>query len=569
MRRMPIREAPTAHRFKVAIYDFSCEDLQVGDERCEPYLRIDFDNFKIFQTDVDMDSCNPEWGFKAGFQYEMHYLERLRDRRLKISVLNRANGLPVGDASIDLQTVACGPASFRLTLFDRKAPDKARGMVRFSLVMKMMSRITIIFRELSLTMQGCPAPARMQLSCSLQDEGDDCLKDCDRHFPFSPDGTWAGPFSITLVSSLNDILKAPDFETLKFVAIDENGMRQGEALLPFRSAFSVQPDATCLFKAAVTYSVIVEGDQDKADSLGTVGTLEGHVLYQNLPVYAQMAGGVCVDGEVQGASWLFDGLPYPKTMVEPPPLWDEEKDRLDTFLNAISHDLDLGPDEEYDLHNIDLDNIDDEKIAEALDHIDLPPPWEKRRERNIDGEKNRVYFTDPRARRSTWKDPRFLPENWDQRIDAQSGKVYFQYHKTKQTTTIDPRCCSPGWDMRLSKDGEIYFAYMPAMKTTFADPRGLPEGIDAALDDLGRLYFKNHHERSTSWDDPRNEQQEVTLAAWRHSQHARWWKEQVWREMEERRQEHLEEQDEEGDESDDADHGDANHKAGHDASGKN
>merc|ERR1712216_628832 len=151
----------------------------------------------------------------------------------------------------------------------------------------MMSKITTIFRDLSLTMQGCPAPARMRLSCSLQDETGESLKDFDGQLAFSPDGTWAGPFSLTLVSSLNDILKAPDFETLKFIVIDENGMRQGEALLPFRNAFSVQVDVTCLFKAPVTYSMIVEGEQDKTEAMGTVGTLEGTVLYQNLPVYAQ------------------------------------------------------------------------------------------------------------------------------------------------------------------------------------------------------------------------------------------------------------------------------------------
>merc|ERR1712228_540576 len=144
-----------------------------------------------------------------------------------------------------------------------------------------------------------------------------------------------------------------------------------------------------------------------------------------------------------------------------------------------------------------------------------------------------MFFSDPRSRRTTWKDPRFLPENWDQRIDAQSGKVFFQYHKTRETTYMDPRGCPYGWDMRLSKVGEIYFAYLPAMKTTFTDPRGLPEGVDAALDDLGRMYFKNNHTKSTQWLDPREDQQEVTLSAWRQSQSSRWWKEQVLRELEE------------------------------------
>jgi len=87
--------------------------------------------------------------------------------------------------------------------------------------------------------------------------------------------------------------------------------------------------------------------------------------------------------------------------------------------------------------------------------------------------------------------------------------------------------------MRLSKNGTVYFAYHPSMKTTFVDPRGLPDGIDAALDDLARMYFKNHNTKSTAWEDPRANQQEVTLTKWRQLQSTRWWKEQVWRELEE------------------------------------
>merc|ERR1711924_554627 len=175
----------------------------------------------------------------------------------------------------------------------------------------------------------------------------------------------------------------------------------------------------------------------------------------------------------------------------------------------------------------------DKTLSEALEKIDLPPPWELKRERPNSGAHGRVYFADPRSRRTTWKDPRFLPENWDQRIDPQTGKVYFQYHKTRQTTYVDPRGCPSGWEMRLSKNGDIYFAYQPAMKTTFVDPRGLPDAFDPALDDHGRLYFKNHHLKTTTWEDPRLDQQEVTLIKWRQTQSHRWLKEQVWNELEE------------------------------------
>eukprot|EP00913_Durusdinium_trenchii_P004414 g4093.t1 len=137
---------------------------------------------------------------------------------------------------------------------------------------------------------------------------------------------------------------------------------------------------------------------------------------------------------------------------------------------------------------INFDDIHDEWFVEAIEKIDLPPPWEKRRVRGNSDRPGRMYFLDPRSKRTTWKDPRFLPDSWDQRVDPATGKVYFQYHRTRQTTYVDPRSCPLGWDMRLSKEGEIYFAYLPAMRTTLTDPRGLPDNYDAALDDLGRTF---------------------------------------------------------------------------------
>lgn len=47
------------------------------------------------------------------------------------------------------------------------------------------------------------------------------------------------------------------------------------------------------------------------------------------------------------------------------------------------------------------------------------------------------------------------------------------------------------------------------------------------------MYFKNHEMKTTTWEDPRKDQQEVTLTKWRQAQSMRWWKEQVWREIEE------------------------------------
>jgi len=509
---MPQRERDglVPHRFKIQMYDFICEGLDVA-EPCEVFLKIYFDNtFKISQTDTESGSRNPEWEFRAAFQYTVHNLATLGKRDLKVQCFNRSNNRIIGEASLDLLSIACGPAFLKLT-FHEPSMRQSKGVLRFTCVMKMISdRLTVVCKNLKLTMQGFPAPARLVISSSLAGTGNACTT----NVPFSNEGDWHGPFSICLQTTLGDLLKAPERENVIFRAIDDMGVNQGKAEVDFRKAFTTQPDTSVSFKVPVIYTSRVEGE-DVPEEVGSVGELSGELQYQNLPVYAQMAGGVNVNGQVEGGYWLIEGLPYPKCLSQPPPLWEDPADNIG--IECFS----THPQPQDDIVDEELD--EDTAFRENLEQIDLPPPWEKRYERS----RGRSFFVDPRSRKTTWRDPRFLPKNWDQLIDPQTGRVYFRYHKTRDTTNVDPRCCPQGWEMRLSKNRVIYFAFWPTMETTFIDPRGLPENFDAALDNVGRMYFKNHETKSTSWEDPRTEQQEVTLTTWRQVQSTRWWKEQA------------------------------------------
>ncbi|CAE8588949.1 unnamed protein product, partial [Polarella glacialis] len=110
-------------------------------------------------------------------------------------------------------------------------------------------------------------------------------------------------------------------------------------------------------------------------------------------VYAQMAGGSIVDAEIQGGCILVDGLPYPPCMSQPPPVWQDGGG-----MEAFSMDPDGGEDQE-----IDFNDIDDKWVFEALETIDLPSPWEHRSEMRAGDKSGRMYFVDPRSRRTTWK----------------------------------------------------------------------------------------------------------------------------------------------------------------------
>lgn len=324
-------------------------------------------------------------------------------------------------------------------------------------------------------------------------------------------------------ATLGDLLRAPARESLRFVVLDEGGVCQGEALLDFRSAFTTQEGVEVPFRIPVSCARAVWREE----------WLEGVLTYQNLPAFAQMVGGLCVDGQIEGGWWLIEGLPYPRSLLQPPPVWRD----------PVELGSELGTGNESPMQDEEADfDIHARQLEEALEQLPLPQPWEHRRERGGGAELHygddwstcgRMYFVDPRSRRTTWKDPRFLPQYWEQRIDPQTGRVYFQYHKTRQTTYADPRGCPPGWDMRLSKNGDIYFAYGPTKQSTFVDPRGLPEHLEAALDGHGRMFFKDHQAKTTTWQDPRDGQTEEVLAEWRREESLRWWRDQVWAAIEE------------------------------------
>ncbi|CAD7958045.1 unnamed protein product [Amoebophrya sp. A120] len=165
-------------------------------------------------------------------------------------------------------------------------------------------------------------------------------------------------------------------------------------------------------------------------------------------------------------------------------------------------------------------NVELDMEIETPDDIELPPNWEQRRASN-----GRPYFADHVSKKTTWKDPRFMPDNWDQRLDPITGKVYFAYHKTRQTTFVDPRGMPPGWEMRLSSQGTEYFAHYGSKKTCWTDPRGLEDGVDMHLDFKSRVYYVDHRDTSTTWDDPRERMPNpMALRKWEFRQ---WWRHQI------------------------------------------
>jgi len=505
----PMRPSRGARTFKTVLRGFACEDLPASGNGSY-YLRIEVGGKRAFQTQQSQGP-DPAWNFEAGFYYAPS--EKLGLGELWVDCLSSADGRSVGQASVDLGTVACGPAAIRLSLRDGQT-GVARGAVVFDCSMREFSdELTVICQDISLRMSGLRGSAHLQVRPTL---GDMFSTDQVTMVQQGNGMFRGGPCAASLEASLGDLLQAPNREGLRFSVIDASGKCRGEASLAFRRAFSAEPDAM------VPFNVQVLGPEDAEGRRPALGSLEGALVYRGLPSSAQMVGGLCVDGRAEGGWLLHEGLHFPCSMEQPPPLWQDTASSEGPDLFSV----DAPPGDAFSK----ISDFDDQALLEVLEQIPLPRPWEMRWARA--GHKSsagRVYFADARSRRSTWTDPRLLPQDWDQRIDMQTGKVYFAYHPTRQTTFADPRGCPPSWDMRLSRSGDVYFAHHSSQQTTCLDPRGLPEHIEAALDEHGRVYFKNHDNAWTTWDDPRAGEQEESLEEWLSAELARWWTERLWK----------------------------------------
>lgn len=550
--------------FKVRLRDFACEDLTL-DGRCDVCLKVDFGGSKVFRTSSEPGSCNPQFRFQAGFDFALDASEKLCNQEFRVECCS-SDGRVLGEAAIDLETLACGSPNVRLTLHD-PAQGAPRGAVSCVCVFQQRApALTVTCGELQLSdPSGAPAPASLQVTCTLPDAGGGTAS---LQLPHCQDGSWPGPCSLVFGATLGDLLRAPAKEGLRFTVMDEAGSIYGVATLAFRALFSPQPGDELPFRLPVLVASSTSPVADMDKRLGCtacVAELEGVLRYQNLPQYAQMVGGLSTDGQVEGGWLLIDGLPFPRCLQKPPPVWREPEGIHP--LDSVCQDLRTlpagdrgGGTSRWSLDSVGQDprtaqaagsavfqhmadeetlgnSLASRQFLEALEQIELPPPWEQHQERSSPGRfglNGRSYFADPRSRRTTWKDPRFLPESWEQCIDPQTGRVYFRYHRARQTTFVDPRGCPLGWEMRLSKQGDAFFAYRPEQKTTFVDPRGLPEQVEAALDNHGRMFFKDHAAKSCSWQDPRDGRTDEVLSQWRAEEFARWWQEQVWTALEDR-----------------------------------
>eukprot|EP00743_Colponemidia_sp_Colp-15_P003598 GILK01003881.1.p1 GENE.GILK01003881.1~~GILK01003881.1.p1 ORF type:complete len:831 (+),score=124.81 GILK01003881.1:42-2495(+) len=284
--------------FSVSLYEFNCVDL---DERADVFLKIDFDSFKVFQTDIVEKSSSPHWGAQQTFFYTTKFPEKLSKKKLKMRLFEHsAVSTPrfIAEAEVDLHTVCTGPVEHKLYL--RDGDGRVRGSLSFMAQMSYVSEdFTAVLTGIDMDYQGAKVPSALEVFPTIAE---------DKVVPagVSQNMSWPGPISVTFSATLRALWGLgglPEGLFLRVKAPNGEGV-YGDAEIPFQQFVSLngQPvDFTIDLKAA--------GE--------AVGKVRGTVMFRNVPRFGQMVGGVHNDQGIQGGQLLLDGLPLPYGAQKP------------------------------------------------------------------------------------------------------------------------------------------------------------------------------------------------------------------------------------------------------------
>lgn len=514
-------------RFDVQIYDLSVKGLAANADTGtrSSYLKINFDNFKTFSTDVEENNLNPTWSFRKRFVYRTRFVDRFVKKYLQITCCSDTgnNTYVIGEAQVDLHTIFSGPEHFELTLMKDGSPA---GALEFYCKVQMISKVTIVLSGVEAMLKNVDDLVEIEVVPSMS-------QDVKMVLPLSKNG-WPDPYHLTFEVSLAELIPIDGTSYLLLKLFDSGKTLLGEAKVFTRRHIHLDGRTSEFTVTARNPEKVI------------IGEVSGSIAFNDVPLHAQMIGGITSDnGKVVGGKLLFPGLPFPLCFDTEPPAYERGKDADENQLAGEAAYVPAVPAAD-DSRNATpatsvmgmMPTVNVNMGWDYMPEIPLPPHWEMR----VESTTGRPFFADDRVKSTCWEDPRFLSEGWDQRIDPNTGRVYYAHHRSRRTTFVDPRGLKAQWNMKLDSDGRPYFGYAPTQQTSYIDPRGLPKGYDAALDSSGHMYFLNHTGQTTTWEDPRQGQTPFKLSQWKSDERRKWWADQkkaAYAELEEERKKGL------------------------------
>ena len=149
---------PANMRFVVRLHSFSCSlpSSPSSTSPARPFLRLNFDGYKKLSTkplpSALAASAALVFSEAFTFQYETNYPQKLHQKQLTVKLYTHnvilADTL-IGQASINLHTIATGPIVHDLPLVD--AGGKAAGRVRLTVEMEQLVNMSLHLQSVSLS----------------------------------------------------------------------------------------------------------------------------------------------------------------------------------------------------------------------------------------------------------------------------------------------------------------------------------------------------------------------------------------------------------------------------------
>ncbi|KYQ90235.1 WW domain-containing protein [Tieghemostelium lacteum] len=504
--------ARTIEKFNIKLHHLSVSHTN---KRRQLYVTGDFDSFKQFKTEVKKSSEDGSCTWHdvvLEFQYETKYIHKLDHKNFKLHVYKKksiGSDTLLGSFNVDLYTLATGPIEHDV-IFSKG--NLGVGRCQFKLEMLHITNVKIniltLFTADLKTSSNHDATIYMEYSLNQNNilkmpaiQGSSCP-------------SWLNSPPIAQNISLKELVDSDIVFKLKEQKSMSKDIVVGSLIIPIKSIFSfIEGDEK------IVKSVLVDATSNKS-----VADINVKIKFNDIPMFAQLRGGIHGEMGIKNPEPFFSGVPLPKL---------------------------LG---------------DDSGKAVSDQGIKLPQGWEARTD--IVG---RTYYVDHNTKQSTWISP--LSNQTSQSVMAQerirsstytkptpretkaailiqrtyrkhkkdlynktirnpdkyksvdpnkqsvTSDKFFSYQSPQpQTQTSQPQITQPQPALQPQQHPpgivQVNFNSQPQLFYPTTVPQvqqqqsfrqttpPLPPGWDVKMDPYGRIYYIDHNTRTTTWRHP-------------------------------------------------------------------
>jgi hypothetical protein len=264
------------------------------------------------------------WKFALEFFYETRYASKLDKKVFKLDVFDYdrvgSNDL-IGSASVDLYTLATGPVYHELVLRDGGKPS---GRLQFHCEFELYSEIEVTLSNVKIAglvpLEKTCDP-HMQFAFSANEATEEPPKEGESPFPQRAKGdgksyktptldnttspAWSECEQMWFQATLRELMAESIVVKLNHTKKIRGGALLGACELPLRKYMHPSTDRKPIkFRESL-----------RAADGSAAGSIEGVVVFVNVPAMAQMKGGKHTELGVEGGEALLPGLPMPKDLV--------------------------------------------------------------------------------------------------------------------------------------------------------------------------------------------------------------------------------------------------------------